>query len=203
MSNQLKMDTRLKLDFYERYRLVIAVFFMAILISAVPAPGAADQSDKRLKGLFERLRTAPDPLEAQRIESVIWQIWIDCGQEDMNTVVEKCIQAMRLGQLEEAITIFDRVVTELPDFAEGWNKRATVHYLKGDYRASVIDIERTLALEPRHFGAISGMGLIFMARGDEAGALKAFQEVLKIHPHARGAQFHVEELRKKLMSQGA
>ena len=94
-------------------------------------------------------------------------------------------------------------MTELPDYAEGWNKRATVHYLKGDYSASVIDIERTLALEPRHFGAISGMGLIFMARGDEAGALKAFKEVLKIHPHARGAQFHVEELRKKLMSQGA
>ena len=203
MSNQLKMDTRLKLDFYERYRLVIAVFFMATLISGVPAPGAADQSDKRLRGLFERLKTTPDPLEAQRIESNIWQIWIDCGQEDMNAVVEQGIQAMSLGQLEEAITIFDRVVSELPDFAEGWNKRATVHYLKGDYSASVIDIERTLALEPRHFGAISGMGLIFMARGDEAGALQAFKEVLKIHPHARGAQFHVEELRKKLMSQGA
>ena len=203
MSNQSNMEKRLKLDFYGRSRLVIAVFVMATLISAVPATGAADQSDKRLKGLFERLKTTPDPLEAQRIESEIWQIWIDCGREDMKTVVEQGIQAMSMGQLEEAITIFDRVVTELPDFAEGWNKRATVHYLKGDYSASVIDIERTLALEPRHFGAISGMGLIFMARGDEAGALKAFKEVLKIHPHARGAQFHVEELRKKLMSQGA
>jgi tetratricopeptide (TPR) repeat protein len=96
------------------------------------------------------------------------------------------------------IAIFDRVVTTLPDFAEGWNKRATVHYLNEDYTASVIDIERTLVLEPRHFGAISGMGLIFMARGDEAGALRAFEEVLKIHPHARGAKARVEELRKKL-----
>ncbi len=203
MSNQSNMDTKLKLDFYERYRLVITVFVMATLISSVPAPVAADQSDERLKGLFERLKATPDPLEAQRIESEIWQIWIDCGQEDMNAVMEQGIRAMNMGQLKEAIAIFDRVVTELPDFAEGWNKRATVHYLNGDYSASVVDIERTLELEPRHFGAISGMGLIFMARGDEAGALQAFKAVLKIHPHARGAQFHVEELRKKLMSQGA
>ena len=67
----------------------------------------------------------------------------------------------------------------------------------------MIDIERTLALEPRHFGAISGMGLIFMARGDEANALRAFEEVLKVHSHARGAKARVEELHKKLRAQGA
>ncbi len=69
--------------------------------------------------------------------------------------------------------------------------------------ASVEDIERTLALEPRHFGAISGMGLIFLARGDEAGALSAFEEVLKIHPHATGTQLRVEELRKSIGDRGA
>ncbi|MHC4457094.1 MAG: tetratricopeptide repeat protein, partial [Planctomycetota bacterium] len=142
-------------------------------------------------------------LEAQIIEVQIWRIWIDSGLDDMNALMEEGARAMTQGRLEEAIAIFDRIVTTLPDFAEGWNKRATAHYLNEDYTASVIDIERTLVLEPRHFGAISGMGLIFLARGDEAGALRAFEEVLKIHPHARGAKARVEELRKKLKTQGA
>jgi tetratricopeptide (TPR) repeat protein len=117
--------------------------------------------------------------------------------------MEEGTRAMALGRLDDAIAIFGRVVTTLPDFAEGWNKRATAHYLNEDYTASVVDIERTLALETRHFGAISGMGLIFLARGNEAGALRAFKEVLKIHPHARGAKVRVEELRKKLKARGA
>ena len=171
---------------------------LATLMMAAPAPGRADQSAEQLEELFDRLRSTADPLEAQIIEIHIWRIWTDSGRDDMNALVEQGAQAMAQGRLKEAIAIFDRVVTTLPGFAEGWNKRATAHYLNEDYTASVLDIERTLALEPRHFGAISGMGLIFMARGDEAGALNAFEEVLKIHPHARGAKARVEELRKKL-----
>ena len=182
----------------------IVVFgILATLMMAAPATGWADQSDERLEELFDRLRTTADPLEAQIIEVQIWRIWTDSGQVDLNALVEEGSQSMAQGLLKEAIAIFDRVVTTLPDFAEGWNKRATAHYLNGDYPASVIDIERTLALEPRHFGAISGMGLIFMARGDEANALRAFEEVLKVHPHARGAKARVEELHKKLRAQGA
>lgn len=182
---------------------VILSMLLLAAVVMVPPPGNADQSDERLQGLFERLKTAPDPMEAKRIEAAIWRIWLDSGQEEMNVVMEQGIQAMGMGRLAEAIAVFDRVVSALPDFAEGWNKRATVHYLNGNYTASVADIERTLALEPRHFGAISGMGLIFMARGDEAGALRAFEAVLEIHPHAQAAQIHVEALRMKLMSQGA
>lgn len=167
------------------------------------SPGRADQSDARLEALFERLRTTAEPLEAQTIEVQIWRIWTDSGRDDVNALLADGTRAMAQGRLKEAIAIFDRVVATLPDFAEGWNKRATAHYLYENYTDSVIDIESTLALEPRHFGAISGMGLIFMARGDEAGALGAFEEVLKIHPHARGAQAYVEQLREKLKAQGA
>jgi tetratricopeptide (TPR) repeat protein len=176
---------------------------LATLVMAAPATGRADQSDERLEELFDRLRATADPLEAQIIEVQIWRIWTDSGRDDINTLVEEGSRFMAQGLLKEAIAIFDRVVTNLPEFAEGWNKRATAHYLNGDYTASMIDIERTLALEPRHFGAISGMGLIFMVRGDEANALRAFEEVLKVHPHARGAKAHVEELYKKLKLQGA
>jgi tetratricopeptide (TPR) repeat protein len=176
---------------------------LATLVMAAPATGRADQSDERLEELFDRLRATADPLEAQIIEVQIWRIWTDSGRDDINTLVEEGSRFMAQGLLKEAIAIFNRVVTNLPEFAEGWNKRATAHYLNGDYTASMIDIERTLALEPRHFGAISGMGLIFMVRGDEANALRAFEEVLKVHPHARGAKAHVEELYKKLKLQGA
>ena len=183
--------------------LAVVLGILTTLMMAVPAPGWADQSDEGLDELFDRLRTTENPLEAQVIENQIWRIWIDSGREDMNALMKKGIRAMAQGRLEEANAIFDRVVTTLPNFAEGWNKRATAHYLNEDYTASVIDIERTLALEPRHFGAISGMGLIFLARGDEAGALRAFEEVLTIHPYARGTRARVEELRKKLKTRSA
>ena len=182
---------------------IVLLGILATLMMAAPATGRADQSDERLEELFDRLRTTADPQEAQIIEVQIWRIWTDSGRDDMNALVEDGTRFMIQGRLKEAIAIFDRVVTTLPDFAEGWNKRATAHYLNGDYTASMIDIERTLVLEPRHFGAISGMGLIFMARGDEANALRAFEEVLKVHPHARGAKARVEELHKKLKAQGA
>ena len=177
-------------------------WILATLIMVAPTTGWADQSDERLEELFDRLRTIADPPGAHIIEVQIWRIWTDSGRDDMNALVEEGTRAMAQGRLKVAIAIFDRVVATLPDFAEGWNKRATAHYLNEDYTASVIDIERTLTLEPRHFGAISGMGLIFMARGDEADALRTFEEVLKIHPHARGTKARVEELRKKLKMQG-
>ena len=108
------------------------------------------------------------------------------------------VDAMNRRQFDVALTAFDRIVQLAPEFAAGWNKRATVYYLRDELEESVEDIRRTLALEPRHFGAISGMGLIFLERGDEGAALRAFESVLEINPHARGAQLRVEFLRAKL-----
>ena len=105
---------------------------------------------------------------------------------------------MNTNRLDDAVERFTELIAAAPNFAEAWNKRATAYYLMERYEDSVRDIERTLALEPRHFGAISGMGLIFLQLGDEVGALDAFEKVLEIHPHARGARFHVERLRERL-----
>ena len=107
---------------------------------------------------------------------------------------------MRMGNQEygEALRLLDAIVTIFPEYAEGWNKRATVYWLKDDLGASMKDIQRTLALEPRHFGAISGMGLIFLGRGDQTGALQAFEEVLKINPYSRSAKLQVDYLRARL-----
>ena len=105
---------------------------------------------------------------------------------------------MNARRFRDAVERFSELIDAEPSFAEAWNKRATVYYLMDRYEDSVRDIERTLALEPRHFGAISGMGLIFLERADEVGALDAFEKVLEIHPYARGARFYVEQLRLRL-----
>ena len=158
----------------------------------------ADQQDPRLGELFVALSEAPDSEAALEVESAIWQIWLDGGDSALNQLMAQGIAAMNANRFRDAAGRFTELILAAPAFAEAWNKRATVYYLMDRLEDSVRDIERTLALEPRHFGAISGMGLIFLQRRDEAGALDAFEKVLEIHPHGRGARFHVERLRERL-----
>ena len=158
----------------------------------------ADQRDPRLGELFTALSEAPDLEAALEVESTIWRIWLDGGDSALNQLMAQGIAAMSANRFRDAAGRFTELILAAPAFAEAWNKRATVYYLMNRLDDSVRDIERTLALEPRHFGAISGMGLIFLQRRDEAGAVDAFEKVLEIHPHARGARFHVERLRERL-----
>ena len=173
----------------------------AVLLAASLAgpPGAfADQRDPRLADLFATLAGASGSAQALPIEGAIWGIWLNGGDPALNRIMAQGVEAMSANRLRVAAERFTELILAAPEFAEAWNKRATVYYLMNRYEDSVRDIERTLALEPRHFGAISGMGLIFLERGDEEGALSAFEKVLEIHPHARGARFHVERLRERL-----
>ena len=170
-----------------------------LLVSFAGAPGvAADQRDRGLPELFAALAEAPSRAHAFRIEGAIWEIWLDGGDPALNELMEQGVAAMSARRFRDAAERFTELILAAPEFAEAWNKRATVYYLLDRYGDSMRDIERTLALEPRHFGAISGMGLIFLERGDEEGALGVFEKVLEIHPHARGARLHVERLRKRL-----
>lgn len=169
----------------------------------VCAPAAADQNAKNLDRLFEELAAAEYPMTAQQLEREIWRAWLEAGDEKVNEAMKSGIRAMSGGRIDEAIRRFTEVVEMAPEFAEGWNKRATAYYLNGEPAMSMRDIQKTLSLEPRHFGAISGMGLIFLQQGDEESALDAFEEVLKIYPLAPGAGKHAERLRKKLEGRGA
>jgi len=172
----------------------------ALLLSLT---AAADQNDQRLAPLFETLKTTGDPATARAAEVEIWRIWIDSGDSDIDALMVEGVVAMNNARLADAITIFGEITERAPAFAEGWNKRATAYFLNENYAASVRDIQTTLALEPRHFGAISGMGLIFLTRGDETGALAAFEAVAAIHPNSPGARQRIEELRKRVLERGA
>lgn len=163
---------------------------------------SADQTDPRLPELFEFLRNTGEPALAREAELRIWRIWMSSGRDDIDGIMRQGIEAMQSGRFDDAIGHFDEIVGLAPDFAEGWNKRATAYYLNDDLSESVHDIQRTLELEPRHFGAISGMGLIFLKRRDPLGALDAFEAVLEIHPHSRGTRYRVEMLRQELLGRG-
>jgi len=165
---------------------------------AMTRSGWADQTDSRLDGLFQRLQEAPGPEEAQLVEGLIWQIWVQSDDGAVRGLMNDGVAAMSRGDHRHALGKFDQMVVIAPDFAEGWNKRATVHYLLGNYAQSLADIAKTVALEPRHFGALAGRGLVYVQLEDERRALKAFEEALAIHPNLTSAAINAEQLRKIL-----
>jgi len=161
-------------------------------------PAVADQDDPRLDELFAVLQTTDDDATASAATNMIWAIWTYSEDDDVRRLMASGIQAMRIRAYPDALRYFDRIIEVAPAFAEGWNKRATVFYLMGDFEKSIDDVDVTLALEPRHFGALSGLGQICMAMGEEEEALTAFEEALEVHPHLVGARATVSVLREKL-----
>jgi tetratricopeptide (TPR) repeat protein len=176
---------------------LVATAWLSI-VGASPEAARADQKDPRLDPLFERLRTTSSVSEARIIEQQIWQIWGESDDAAISKLMSAGIVAMVQQEYAVALDRFDRLVKQAPDFAEGWNKRATVYYLMGNFPASVSDIERTLELEPRHFGALSGLGLIYDAIEEPAAALRSFEAALTIDPHLDETRERVEELRQEL-----
>ena len=151
-------------------------------------PVLADQRDERLPGLFDRLKASSSASEAKALEAVIWQIWSDGGDGETNTLMRRGVAAMAEDDQIQALAVFNEMVRRRPDFAEGWNKRATVYFLVGDFTSSVSDIEKTLELEPRHFGALTGTGLVLEREGFDDRAREVFLKVRTIYPLAPDIQ---------------
>src|SRR5262249_12911351 len=126
-----------------------------------------------------------------------WQIWTEANSGPTDTLMQLGLGAMQSGNLAGALELFDAVTLAKPDFAEGWNKRATVLYMLGAYERSAEDVEKVLALEPRHFGALSGLGLINMELDRADAALEAFERALKVHPHLPSVKQRIDMLKKK------
>ncbi|HEX9447093.1 MAG TPA: hypothetical protein VF920_03910 [Dongiaceae bacterium] len=159
---------------------MVSALVMPLLLS--PARAEADQHDKRLPELFKQLQAARSPIEAMTIESIIWSIWSETGSSELDRLMADGAAAMARQDYTKALVVFDDLTRRAPNFAEGWNKRATVLYLMGYMQASLDDIDHVLALEPRHFGALAGLGLVNLGLDHEEAARDAFQRVLKIDP---------------------
>jgi tetratricopeptide (TPR) repeat protein len=124
-----------------------------------------------------------DPAHAARAANALWQMWHQSGRSELDALLLRGIEAMQSGRLEEADGVFTRLIDAAPDFAEGWNKRATVRYMAKDYAGSITDCRETLARNPNHFGALSGQGLCHMALGEYREAADLFRRTLAVHPH--------------------
>lgn len=172
----------------------LAVCLWATVGQATETSSGAQQSDVERDALFAALKAAPDPTEAKRIENQIWESWIAAAPTDeVRSKVEKAMQRRSVYDFQGAKDILDEVVVEAPDYSEGWNQRAFVSFLQGNYEDSLADIEKALELEPRHFGALSGQAMIFMTMGRMQLGQKALREAVKIHPYLKERGLLVEE----------
>ncbi|MGB6539934.1 MAG: tetratricopeptide repeat protein [Xanthobacteraceae bacterium] len=147
-----------------------------------------------LNTLFDALKVAPDAQSAKAIEERIWAVWVVSGSDTCNLLMGRARAAADEKDYDLAIKLLNAVVELKPDYIEGWNRRATIYYLKKDYAHSIADIREVLSREPRHFGALSGLGLILQEIGDDKHALEAYRRVLAIDPR----QEHVAETVKSL-----
>ncbi len=176
----------------------LLVFIVVVALAAWPAATSPNQTDTRLDALFERLQVTDDEVEAQMITGQIWIIWRETSNDVARAFMRAGMRDMTHEHYDEALEAFNTVVQVAPHFAEGWNARATLLYLMGDYPGSVADIRRTLELEPRHFGAWSGLGLIYMSLEQDRAALEAFNKALELNPHLTGSRRNADLMKRRL-----
>jgi tetratricopeptide (TPR) repeat protein len=162
----------------------------------------ADKAENRLDKLFADLKRERNEKAAERIAGQIWEQWFKSGSASIDLMMMWAQRAIEQQKYDVALDFLDEVITLSPTYAEGWNRRATLHFMMSNYSKSMSDIDHTLSLEPRHFGALSGMAQILKASGKKELALKAYQQVLDIYPMMRSAQTEVATLSEELAGEG-
>jgi tetratricopeptide (TPR) repeat protein len=177
-------------------RLMAAVITSAMIF--LTGAASAGQNDSRLDAMFNRLHELDDSREAQKIELAIWQVWSKSGSDTADLLLARGGRAMTDQNFDLAMEVFTALIALEPEFAEGWNKRATLHFMMGNFEASISDIERTLELAPRHFGALSGLGQIYTIMERPKDAIEAYRRGLAANPFMRGARAIIEALRKQI-----
>lgn len=201
---------------------------LALVLMLVAAPGAAGPREDALAALANRddvqarrgavtalaeagtmadgpalvaaLRD-PDARVRALAERALWEIWSRSGNDDVDHLLRAGVVEMQHGQLEASIDTFSEVIRRQPDFAEGWNKRATVYYLVGEYRKSAADCDEVLKRNPSHFGALSGYGMIWLRLDEPARALERFEQALAVNPNLESVRETIDALRALLIQQ--
>jgi tetratricopeptide (TPR) repeat protein len=206
-----------------RARKLQSAILIAAMVAGVPAvasaqdePRAASPKQKKLpeapaklprvgpdrtRGLdflFGALKAAPDDASAKHVEARIWAIWLQTPSDTAALLMMRAKAAMDAQQIDVALKLLDAVIKLRPDYVEAWNRRATIYYLQNDYARSLADIEQVLVREPRHFGALAGLGMIMQDIGDEKRALDAFRRALAVNPHLEKVPELVKSLTEKV-----
>jgi tetratricopeptide (TPR) repeat protein len=176
---------------------LLPLFLFWVLSGAV----FADQNAPELDDLFTALRRAHDPVTAAPIEAQIWDLWIQHEDPAANRLMVRGLQQESANDLNAAVATFTQLIELKPDFAEAWNRRATLNYLLGNYAKSKADIDQVLKLEPYHFGALSGLGLVYLAQGNYFEARRAFEAALEVNPSMEGVKENLRQLDQLLEKQ--
>lgn len=173
--------------------LLLAAAGMGLAPLPVPAAGqdggaeseAEAPAPEDREALFTALAAAATEAEAREIEGALWELWLTAPDPEAQALLDRALERRRWGDLEAAIEALDQLIAGWPDYAEGWNQRATVRFLRGEDDLSLADVEETLRREPRHFGALAGKALILIRQGRPAEAQLALIEAIRIDPWLR------------------
>jgi tetratricopeptide (TPR) repeat protein len=214
---------RLCCDAARRYHIFMSTRFWAALLPAalaaamlLPGPAFA-QTPRRfmeppgnlpnarggdksmsLDRLFDALKAAPDGESAKYVENRIWSVWIATDSDTTTLLMSRVKTAVDAKDIDLGIKLLTAVIDLRPDYIEAWNRRATLYYQKHDFDRSIADIEQVLKREPRHFGALSGLGMIFQELGDDKHALEAFRRALAVYPRLERIPELVKQLSEKV-----
>ncbi len=172
-------------------------FICVILGVLLAAPAVADQQDLRLDALFKRLRVTKDAAKGNMLARKIWQIWFTAPNRKIHLMMINGQALLHRGRLGEAIVQFSAITRLAPAFAEGWNRRAVARFIGGDFDGSLKDILRVLSLEPRHFGALAGMGAVYTKRKQLRNAIAAYRRALDVNPHQPLVRLRLQRLKKQ------
>ena len=171
-----------------------------------PLPDAPDKLPRAARGdriknldfLFEALKVAPDADAAKLVEGRIWALWLASGSDTADLMMTRVKTAMDEKDTKLAIQLLDAVIELRPEYVEAWNRRATIHFSNKDYGRSLADIRQVLAREPRHFGALTGLGVIMQEFNEDKLALEAFRKALAVNPHLSKVPDFVKSLTEKV-----
>lgn len=172
-----------------------AIFLSISILTASFQTGPSDE-------MFAKLQDAPSESEAGDAAMDIWASWMESGSATVDIMMERGVTAQANGELAEARTYYDRAILIEPEYAEAWNRRATLFLTEENWSEALRDLNETLRLEPRHFGAWSGLGMIFESIGAEEQALEAYREALAIYPLMPAATRAEARLSKAIEGQG-
>lgn len=165
-------------------------------------PSLEQTRRQKLEDLFTRLAASTDVAETNGLVLAIDRLQLQSGSNTGDYLMARAIAAMEARDFDASLAVLDKIIVLQPDWAEAWNKRATARYLAGDDQGSMTDIAHVLILEPRHFGALSGMGMILERRGFQDDALRAYQRALDVAPQLPSLRAAVERLKAAVAGQG-